>query len=206
MFHIEYGGGDKKLPIPSPNSSPYKYDKDDVDRSNSITYLADMIGVSPLSLNKMQNGRWADILYPRILLAAYHLTLSMTRLISEDTCDKFIQDFMSKQDPIKYAELYQSAINDGVKKLVAARVLCASFGRYGGSKLNNLPQYMKYGVCEFLKVDNGISFNQSCNLIERLSKEVDHETLILGRIGYLMMWKSWSGVAGANGYFCKLLT
>lgn len=192
MFYIE-DKNNRPLPIPSSNNAPYHYDAEDLKKKTVDDNLAVLLGVSTASLVGMQGGKWADVLYPRILLAAYHLTLSLTCLISEERCDEFIRKFMNKQDPVKFAEAHKTLAATNFFTILLTDDLYNSFNLYEGSKMNNLPSRHRVEMCKFLGIDDKVTFSNACSLLEKLSNNLDHETLILGRLGYLLMWGGMSG-------------
>jgi hypothetical protein len=113
---------------------------------------------------------------------------------AEAACDNAIQQFMEQNsnDIENYTKIFHEASNDIVKKLIAARILVATF-QFGERKLDFLPKPLKFRACELLNFNKEPSLSEAMNMIEKLHQRANLEEQILGRLGYLMMWKSLTG-------------
>lgn len=133
-------------------------------------------------------GMWSGILYPRALGIAYWLVRTGRKYVPEKVCDSLLEDFIRKANTEEYKKNYIEASTPLVKRLIMMRVLIASFG-FGNNKKDNVMARHKATACGFLNVETTIQMEQAQKLIENAYPQSGIEEQILGRIGYILIWK-----------------
>jgi hypothetical protein len=138
--------------------------------------------------SKCSFGRWENILYPRSLGFAYRLVLEGRKSIPEIVCDQLLREFLVKQDPGRYVEIFRGTVNKIIRRLILLRAAVACNSSFcGGNPLDVMPESMKDRLRELLGNDVD-DWNNSFGSLEDLSRNACVEDLILGRIGYFILW------------------
>lgn len=136
------------------------------------------------------NSRWVGILYPQKMLAIYMRVLSgrYTGASPEDACDDTLWGFLKSRHSSEYVKTYALAATAKTKRLVMHRILVASFG-LGDKDIDNLdPQYFLM-ACQYLGAEPNLSFDHAVKMIESAHAHSLIEEQIMGRIGYLLVWR-----------------
>ncbi len=166
------------------------------DLSDSVTTIAENLGISPLALNKVPHFSHVNVLYPFKLLCIYDLVTTGRAYIpdAESKCDELILAFMDRKtsDIAGYVKIFKKAMSDRVQHLIAARILVATF-QMGNTRMDFLPAAVRARVCSLLNTHESISKSQAMSLLEQAQKWSNLEEQILGRLGYMMMWRSLTG-------------
>jgi hypothetical protein len=150
-------------------------------------------GLSPALVDRVPMGVWVGVLYPHELEIIYHY-VRKGRYIDkvEQKCDMLLQDFMGQQNPQQYIQTFKQAFDPRIKRLTMLRVLLASF-RFGESRGDNVHlQHMKTAK-EFLGIQGEISQEAAHRMLEADSATASTTEQILGRIGYILIWKELNG-------------
>jgi hypothetical protein len=140
-------------------------------------------------LSDMSPEKWANILYPIEVLATYHTFYNHGEYIAgEPVTDWFLFNFLMKTNLKEFKTTFESAIDDHTKKLVMARVLLATFG--GGQREEDRLPYEPFRqvAAAYLGIQPGAK--NAADTLERLTMYANLEQLILGRMGYLVIWYS----------------
>ncbi len=132
--------------------------------------------------------QWTDQLYPYSLLQAYHSVRVIGNYVSELYCDKLLTDFIAVQDKSKYLHLFKTSITDRIFRIVMSRVLVGTF--FADSNGSQLPLEFRSIASTLLNIDENVSQDMAMRRLEEFNAMASHEEMILGRIGYLMIWQS----------------
>lgn len=151
---------------------------------------------APVELIKqISRSKYGNKLFPFILECAYNLVILRSHYIykAEQLCDElielFFEDKLKKVTHAEFLEEFKLASNTiEVKRQIMYRILIATF-EIGYKKQDNLPPKLRKLALDFLKLDESITLSQSQTLLERHNKTCLIEELILGRMGYLLIWK-----------------
>tara|TARA_R100001244_G_scaffold25113_2_gene25343 strand:+ start:13752 stop:14384 length:633 start_codon:yes stop_codon:yes gene_type:complete len=164
----------------------------------SISKIALALGVPNNALAKVPFGNYANILYPFKLSCLYHAVRNGSYIGGvEKKCDDLIQNFMNEKirelGREGYLAFFQKAVTPQVKRLIMLRVLVASFGK-GSKKMDIIPANLKRPACEQLELSTTINHKIAMGLIEKAYSYASLEDQILGRLGYLLVWKNLCGL------------
>ena len=142
----------------------------------------------------------ADRLYPLEILCVYHCFYAHGRQVcGELVADKFLFDFLLESDLEEYIQLFDKTASNTAKKLAMTRVFQATYPppKYDATKYDKLPRIpfraaaAKYLNLKATSVVAAPSVGDAAKLQESLNKSATIEDIILGRIGYLMIWHWW---------------
>lgn len=132
-------------------------------------------------------GAWTNVLYPYELLQAYHAVRVRGDIVSEEYCDKLLHSFMAAQDKQRYLGIFKTAMTNKIFMIIMHRVLVGTmFEDSNGSKL---PNHLRPVALRHLGI-HGASVEGAMQQLEEVNSLASHEEMILGRIGYLMIWQS----------------
>lgn len=141
----------------------------------------------PVSESKVDRDTWTDILYPYRLLQAYHDVRVKGKMVTERQCDKLLFDFMDSVDKQKYIQQFKQAITNKIFRIIMARVLVATF--FEDQNKSSMPKIYRKVALGYLGLQSA-SDDSAMRLLEEYNAFASHEEMILGRIGYLMIWQS----------------
>ena len=161
---------------------------------------------------------WTGILYPVDILAIYHLVHSgYLALRFESQCDEAIQNFLRHQDTIYYRDLFQKSMDENTKGLIILRALTATYSLLPSTvsitvhgvtqttektaqtnKFDHLPKHLRDEICSFLGLRRSISHGEVAKMLEAASRQSTIEQQILGRMGYLFIWRHLNELGGTN--------
>ncbi len=133
---------------------------------------------------------WSDVLYPKRLWDAYEAVRVRHHSVSEQACDMWLSEFMANTDKPRYLATYTQAVTPYITLLLMLRVLVASYGEDQEHAGGNLPQSYQPIAIGALGLEGSVPYTVALAMLERASKIASHEDLILGRIGYLMVWQN----------------
>lgn len=136
------------------------------------------------------NSRWIGILYPQKMLTIYMHVLSgrYAGTSPEDACDDILWSFLKDRRSSEYVKTYASAATAKTKRLVMHRILVASFG-LGDKDIDNLDSQYFLMACQYLGAEPNLSFDHAVRMIESAHAHSLIEEQIMGRIGYLLVWR-----------------
>jgi hypothetical protein len=144
--------------------------------SHAVGLLADM---SP--------ERWTGILYPIEVLATYHTFYVHGEYIAgEPVTDWFLFNFLMQTDLKEFKTTFENAIDAHTKKLVMARVLLATYG--GGQRQEDRLPYEPFRQVAATYLGVQPSAKSAADALEHLNLYASLEQMILGRMGYLVIW------------------
>ncbi len=166
-------------------------DKSDLADTSPET-IAKQLGCNIELVKQTPSFRWADILYPTSLATAYYLVLTGKHYISEQKCDEILTNFINQKEYIAYFLEYRQALTPKIQELIMARVLVASFG-IGSVKYDSVKPEHRVVACKFLNLPD-TTYNQAWYLLESKNRDSNIEEQILGRLGYLLIWKDLSAL------------
>jgi len=131
----------------------------------------------------------ADLLYPLEILCTYHCFYNHKKQVTgEKVTNKFLMNFLLKTDISEYIKLFEKTASKTAKILTMTRVIQATFG--GSTKLDRLPTSpFRVPAAAFIGIS--ATLNNAVKLQESIHRSADIEDIILGRIGYLMIWHWW---------------
>lgn len=177
----------------------------DNDIEFSVEELAAVVGCLPEDLNRMPIYPGTQILYPLELLAIYYL-VSEGILVSnaENKCNEATIGFLRQQEPYAYVKEFENKLGDYVYGIMAARVARATYHTesdlimiYGEEiksseaqrKYDKLPEHLRSKALEILGMPRSSSVKLVMDKLDSLISGSNLEQQILGRIGYLMVWR-----------------
>lgn len=195
LYQLKKYGAQEPLPVPPQPPQPPSNDPENPYAIEGIPpgfAQASIIQTDELNEPDKVYGIWQDILYPTVLAKMYDNTLSGKHTCSETTCDTALKNFINKQNQNQYTANYRKAMTDHIKTLTMLRVLLATYGQ-GVTNLDRVSVEYRRKALEFLKVQDTISASRVHDLLEQISKMSSIEQLILGRIGYLLLWNNLQG-------------
>jgi len=132
----------------------------------------------------------SDRLYPLEVLCVYHCFYThKTQVVNEQVVDAFIKDFMMGIDIREYYRLFDGSASKPAKRITMARVMLATYG-CGESKLDVLPEVpFRKKAATYLGIPETIS--GAARIQDSLHNTASIEDIIIGRLGYLMIWHWW---------------
>ena len=186
----------KYQPKPQPIEKPEE-DPTSTDLQISGDRIEDAVantGLSKKDVTGAPVGIWADTLYPHELDIIYYWVRKGRYIENvEKKCDDFLKDFMGRQNPNQYIQIFKQAMNPRVKRLTMLRVLLASFG-FGEKPGDNVIETYRQTAKKFLQIKGEITQEEAHRMIESEHKYADTSEQILGRIGYLIIWKDLNAI------------
>ena len=149
------------------------------------------VDIEALGLPKPESAQIGscDVLYPKKLWDAYKAMREDHVAVPEQVCDVLLANFMASADKAQYLVKFKQAVTPKVMRLIMLRVLVASYGMdniAGG----NLPSSYRSLACDILGIMGTLDYKYAVDMIEHESRYAPHDDLILGRIGYLMIWQN----------------
>lgn len=168
--------------------------------------LAAELGINPKLIDQMPYFPYADVLYPRKAICIYWCVRTGKAYLPnpEARCNDYIEQFITERVANMGAQAYfnqlKQAITDKVFELIALRTLAATY-QYGKNKMDYLPEFRRSEICDFLHFPQDISCNDVITKLEDASRTASDEEQMLGRIGYLVSWRSLAG----KGYDPKII-
>jgi hypothetical protein len=156
------------------------------------------VGESVYDMQQVQAiYKWAGILYPSELINMYEGTYTHTKFSSETACDNALSAFLqSKFNPAYLAE-YVKAANKNIKRLMMFRVLVATYC-FGEKPRDNLPMRHREKACKFLGLPYNLKLPAVQDMMEHSQKMSNYEDMILGRLGYMIIWHDLATVEQLN--------
>jgi hypothetical protein len=164
----------------------------------SLAEVAAYIGVSEYQIQSIKPYPFTDVLYPLAMLCMFHLTMVRRVFIpgAENICNELLQDFIKKKKEEvgaeEYFRIFRTAVTPAIQRLTMMRILLATF-EFGYKKMDNLPSNHKTVACDFLGLPYDIKLTDVQDMLEKEQLKYNMEELILGRVGYLIMWKELAG-------------
>lgn len=151
---------------------------------NDLEYKILVDKISDIYYNK-----FIDILYPLDIFIVYHLYYRYsTQIVNEAIADSLFNNFIRKQDIVKYREIFEGSVNANVKNIVMLRVAIATFADIR-DKLNFLPlSKFRYPSLDFIGLNCNACVDEVRNKYFEVIRNSCVDDIILGRLGYLMVW------------------
>ncbi len=153
----------------------------------------------------------AGKLYPKITLARYHLGYNCQTLTSEEATDSEIKAFIQAVPNIEEYKIgFAKACGARARKLIMIRALLATFN-FGNKPADNLPVYHREIICKAIGVPSSIIIRDVARLQEMAERDSSIDELILGRLGYVIIWRALqqdtpSGHKFIGNLSCKSIT
>lgn len=172
-----------------------KIDDPEVDDRHDIIKVED----STYNLSKVEAiYKWSDILYPKEMIDMYEGTYTHRKFASESDCDNALTTFMKNKFSSSYLASYVSAVNQNIKRLMMLRILVATFC-FSENPRDNLPSKHRATACKFLNIPHNISLPAAQDMMENLQKMSNYEDMILGRLGYMIVWHDLATIEQMSG-------
>lgn len=153
-------------------------------------YRQSVVAQTVKCLKGLVPHKWSDVLYPLEVLAAYHCYyIHGHQATTEQHIDNLLKAFLSAKNMVEFRIQFEQAVqNDSpVKKLILIRVALATYGE--AARLDKLP------VEPFRAPSENYLRTRGCgplaDLQARLHCRATIEQIILGRMGYLVVWYGW---------------
>lgn len=133
-----------------------------------------------------QKNQWMDILYSVDHYLFYKSGLYGERRHEdvERDCNLCIVSFLKKED---YVSKFKACLTPKVRRLILANALVATFSFKHG--IDKVSKSHRPKICKKLNVANEISRDSAIDVLSKCSSDSSLEERILGRIGYLILWK-----------------
>ncbi len=133
-----------------------------------------------------QKNQWIDVLYSVDYYLFYKSGLYGERR-SEDVerdCNSCIVPFLKKED---YVSKFRACLTPRVRRLILLNALVATFSLKHG--IDKVAKNHRSEICKKLKIAEDVSRDHAMGVLLKCSSDSTIEERILGRIGYLILWK-----------------
>lgn len=142
-------------------------------------------------LKDIGSYEWSDVLYPLEILVIYHLYYNHGKqVVGEERTDDFLKSFLMSQDMGEFRVKFEDAIDDTTKKHTLSRVAMATYASRC-PVIDKLPvSPFRVPSLKFLGLGPNATSGDVSGLQLMLNRSASIEQLILGRMGYLMIWYS----------------
>lgn len=142
-------------------------------------------------LKDIGSYEWSDILYPLEILVIYHLYYAHGKqVVGEERTDDFLKSFLMSQDMGEFRVKFEGAIDDTTKKITLSRVALATYASRC-PVVDKLPvSPFRVPSLKYLGLGPNATAGDVSGLQSMLDRSANIEQLILGRMGYLMIWYS----------------
>lgn len=160
--------------------------------------LAIELGIPQNILDQVPHYRYADILYPHKAICIYFVVRTGKLFVPdpERRCNDYVEQFMGQKiaslGPVEYHSQFREAVNDRIFELIALRTLAATY-QFGKNKMDYLPSQRRDEILAYLKLPPDLSCNDALTKLEDVSRLANDEEQMLGRLGYLMSWRTLAG-------------
>lgn len=140
-------------------------------------------------LNGLEFTKLSEVLYPDIVLAAYHVFYKHKKcVLSENRIDQLLFQTITAMDIDEYINIFKQNISAITQKIIALRCSAASTGEYKNDK-DRIDKNYKTLFCKKAGIPITSTLNRILDNLEIISRHATTEDVLLGRIGYLMAWK-----------------
>lgn len=160
--------------------------------------LAIELGIPQGILDQVPHYRYADVLYPHKAICIYFVVRTGKTFVSdpERRCNDYLEQFMAQKiaaiGAVDYYAQYREAVNDKIFELLTLRMLAATY-QFGKNKMDYLPLQRRSEILTYLKLPLDLSCNDALIKLEDASRTANDEEQMLGRLGYLMSWRTLAG-------------
>lgn len=159
-------------------------------KTDPVFINADELLRSSLNAPKKDLPPHVDKLYPKEIFLVYESVILGSgdrRYINPEThCDAALLTFMEQHDD--YVGAFKQAITDKIKRLILLRAILASYSKMKG--INKVPAKYRRRISNALGIRTRmVTKREAANMFDVTMQTSTIEEMILGRIGYLLLWK-----------------
>jgi hypothetical protein len=164
----------------------------------STKEIAAYLGIDEKRLSGITPYPYTGILYPFAMICVFHLVIYRKTFIprAEAICDELLQEFIQMKTAEvgadRYFKTYREATSLSTQRLTMLRILLATF-EFGYKKIDNLPSTHRTTACDFLNLPYDIKLSEVQTMLEEEQLKYNIEERILGRVGFLIIWKELAG-------------
>jgi hypothetical protein len=138
-----------------------------------------------------QDLRWVEILYPIDFFLFFKSGLYGERhpAAVERDCARHLGVFINdRYQDGKYISAYRACLTPTIRRLILAQALVATF-KSSGHRMQMLHVSRRGEICKKMSLSEAVTEQESCALFDSLTSKATIEDMILGNIGYLLLWK-----------------
>lgn len=144
--------------------------------------------------------KWVNILYSEDLLKLYEEYYYSGAGVTEKAADDALSGFLQKNFNSGYMDKWLKSATPNVRRLVMLRVFIATFGgAIAGSKMDKLPRSHRDAAAKYVGLPSNSKITAVQDIFEKTQKSSSLEDMLLGRIGYLIIWYNMAPLAEISG-------